>query len=274
MKKIFTLILIALMAFPVASTARKKLVILHLNDTHSHMEPIRGGVEDGLGGVIEIAAYTDSVRKAEGKRNVLLLHAGDFSQGTSYFTTLKGDIEIEWLNNMGFDASVVGNHEFDNGLDELARRASKLKCPLICSNYDFGDHALSKILKKYVIIKRGGYKIGIFGLAPNLSRVVDKSVSKNLTKKDDIEVANSIASYLKNEEKCDIVISLNHIGYEDEVFTDPELAAKTRNIDLIVGGHSHTFLDSIQYVSNLDGKKTPIVQDGCWGLNVGKIDIY
>lgn len=274
MKKIIALVVLLSVLIPSGLNARRRLTIIHMNDTHSHFEPVRGGAQDGMGGVIEIAAYTDSVRKADGRSHVLLLHAGDFSQGTSYFPTFHGDLEVEWLNEMGFDAVTVGNHEFDNGLDELARRTRELKCPLICSNYDFGDHPLSKLLKKYVIIHRGGYKIGIFGLAPDLSEVVDRSISENLVREDNTEVANSLAKFLKEDEKCDIVIALNHIGFDGEPYTDPIMVSETRNIDLVVGGHSHTFLDSAKYYPNLDGKMIPIVQDGCWGLYVGKIKVH
>lgn len=251
-------------------TARR-LVILHLNDTHSHFEPQRQGEKAGLGGVIERAAYIDSVRNAEGKRNVLLLHAGDFSQGTSYFPRLKGNLEIDVMNAMKYDCVVLGNHEFDNGPEELARRLSNIKSRVVCANYDFSALELSKYVMPYTIIRRGGYKIGIFGLLTDITKMVEKSAAGTIPKYNDIETASKWAEYLKKEKKCDLVIALTHIGFEKEDFTDPELIAATRNIDLVVGGHSHTFLEKMEYVPNLDGKKIPVVQDGCWGLYVGKI---
>ena len=251
------------------------LVILHVNDTHSHEEPLRdGGTQGGMGGVIERAAYVDSVRTAVGKKNVLLLHAGDFSQGTSYFTELGGDIEIDLINAMKYDVVTLGNHEFDNGIDELARRLGNLKCPVVCANYDFSELVLGKYVKPYAIVRKGGMKIGVIGLLTDVTRVVKRSIADKMKRFDDIEVANKWADYLKNEEHCDMVIALTHIGFDSVGMNDPALVAGTRNIDLVVGGHSHTFLTDAEYRANLDGRPVPIVQDGCWGLFVGQVDVY
>lgn len=251
------------------------LVILHVNDTHSHEEPLRdGGTQGGMGGVIERAAYVDSVRTAVGKKNVLLLHAGDYSQGTSYFTELGGDIEIDLINAMKYDVVTLGNHEFDNGIDELARRLGNLKCPVVCANYDFSELVLGKYVKPYAIVRKGGMKIGVIGLLTDVTRVVQKSIADKMKRFDDIEVANKWADYLKNEEHCDMVIALTHIGFDSVGMNDPALVAGTRNIDLVVGGHSHTFLTDAEYRDNLDGRPVPIVQDGCWGLFVGQVDVY
>lgn len=251
------------------------LVILHVNDTHSHEEPLRdGGVQGGMGGVIERAAYVDSVRTAVGKKNVLLLHAGDYSQGTSYFTELGGDIEIDLINAMKYDVVTLGNHEFDNGIEELARRLGNLKCPVVCANYDFSELVLGKYVKPYAIVRKGGMKIGVIGLLTDVTRVVQKSIADKMKRFDDIEVANKWADYLKNEEHCDMVIALTHIGFDSVGMNDPALVAGTRNIDLVVGGHSHTFLTDAEYRGNLDGRPVPIVQDGCWGLFVGQVDVY
>lgn len=251
------------------------LVILHVNDTHSHEEPLRdGGTQGGMGGVIERAAYVDSVRTSVGKKNVLLLHAGDFSQGTSYFTELGGDIEIDLINAMKYDVVTLGNHEFDNGIDELARRLGNLKCPVVCANYDFSELVLGKYVKPYAIVRKGGMKIGVIGLLTDVTRVVQKSIADKMKRFDDIEVANKWADYLKNEEHCDMVIALTHIGFDSVGMNDPALVAGTRNIDLVVGGHSHTFLTDAEYRNNLDSRPVPIVQDGCWGLFVGQVDVY
>lgn len=251
------------------------LVILHVNDTHSHEEPLRdGGLQGGMGGVIERAAYVDSVRTAVGKKNVLLLHAGDYSQGTSYFTELGGDIEIDLINAMKYDVVTLGNHEFDNGIDELARRLANLKCPVVCANYDFSELVLGKYVKPYAIVRKGGMKIGVIGLLTDVTRVVQRSIADKMKRFDDIEVANKWADYLKNEEHCDMVIALTHIGFDSVGMNDPALVAGTRNIDLVVGGHSHTFLTDAEYRDNLDGRPVPIVQDGCWGLFVGQVDVY
>ena len=267
--------IIALAGVLYISFKPKTLTIIHVNDTHSQIEPIRSGEYAGMGGMLERAAYVDSVRAAVGAENLLLMHAGDFSQDTSYFSTLGGDLEIETINAFGYDVVTLGNHEFDNGPEDLARRLKKLNCPVVCANYDFSPFELGSIVKPYVILQKAGLKIGVFGMLTNILKVVDRSVADRLPKLDDVPTAQKWADYLKNEEKCDLVIALTHIGIpEDEgQFIDPVMVSSTRNIDLVVGGHSHTFLDGILYVKNLDGKEIPIVQNGCWGLNAGKIDI-
>ena len=273
MRKSLAILAAALVLLCACQPKQHKLVILHLNDTHSHFEPLRSGAEAGQGGVIERAAYIDSVRAAEGEENVLLLHAGDFSQGSSYFTQLGGDLEIATINAMRYDVVTLGNHEFDNGIEELARRLSVVDCPVVCANYDFSPFEAGKYIKPYAIVEKAGRKIGVFGLLTDILKVVDRSISDRLPKFDDVETAQKWADYLKNEEHCDLVIALTHIGYDGEAFTDPVLVSKTRNIDLVVGGHSHTFLEKMEFVKNLDGKPIPIVQDGCWGLNMGHIDV-
>ena len=245
------------------------LTILHVNDTHSHIDPQRSGDYKGRGGVIEQAAYIDSVRCADGKRNVLLVHAGDFSQGTSYFTELGGNIEIDVLNALRFDVVTLGNHEFDNGVEELARRLKNLKAEVVCANYDFDGTALEGLVEPFTIIRRGGKKIGFIGLLTDIMEVVDRDIAKVLTYQDPAEVVNRLAEYLKEEKDCDMVICLSHLGYGE----DKDLAASVRNVDLIVGGHSHTLLDDKQVVKDLDGEEVIIVQNWKWGLNVGHLSI-
>ena len=245
------------------------LTILHVNDTHSHIDPQRSGDYKGCGGVIEQAAYIDSVRCADGKRNVLLVHAGDFSQGTSYFTELGGNIEIDVLNALRFDVVTLGNHEFDNGVEELARRLKNLKAEVVCANYDFDGTALEGLVEPFTIIRRGGKKIGFIGLLTDIMEVVDRDIAKVLTYQDPAEVVNRLAEYLKEEKDCDMVICLSHLGYGE----DKDLAASVRNVDLIVGGHSHTLLDDKQVVKDLDGEEVIIVQNWKWGLNVGHLSI-
>ena len=273
MKKLFLGICLLASFLATDAAAQRRLTIIHVNDTHSHLEPERSGAFVGRGGAIERAAYRDSVVKADGNRNVLFLHAGDFSQGTSYFSTLGGDIEIDILNAMEYDCVTLGNHEFDNGVDELARRLSNLKCHVVCANYDFSGLKLSEYVRPYAILKKAGMKIGIIGLMPNITKLVAKSVSEKITSFDNAEVVNKWADYLKNEKKCDLVIVLSHIGFTDEEYVDPYLVSQTRNVDLVVGGHSHTYLDEVYYGKNLDGQPVPIVQDGEWGLNVGNMKI-
>ena len=270
MKKTIFIISALCLAFALQA---QNLTILHTNDTHSHIDPLRSGANTGTGGVIERAAYIDSVRAADGKKNVLLLDAGDFSQGSPYFTILKGDVEIDIINAMKYDAICLGNHEFDNGIEELSRRLSNLDCPAVCANYEFTGCSLSDLVRPYVIVRRGGLKIGIIGLLTDLTRVVDRDIAERIKYLEPAEVANKYAAYLKNEKKCDLIICLTHLGFTAESYTDQELAAQTRNVDLIVGGHSHTFLTSLHEVKDLDGKPVTIVTDGCWGQYVGNLKI-
>lgn len=256
-----------------AAAFAQDLTILHLNDTHSHIDPEKSGIYDGVGGVIEQAAYIDSVRCADGKRNVLLLHAGDFSQGTSYFPTLKGNIEIDVINAFGYDAVCLGNHEFDNGPAELARRLASCKVPVVCANYDFTGSPVDPYVDPYVILRKAGKKIGIIGLMTDVSAVVDTDVARTMKYLDPVEVVNRYAALLKDEKDCDLVICLTHLGYENEEFTDCELAPKVRNVDIIVGGHSHTRLTDKTVIRDLDGEDVVIVTDWRFGREIGHLSV-
>ena len=263
MRKHLLALAAAALCLAACSGPGSRLVILHANDTHSHLDPLR----DGTGGVIERAAYVDSVRAKRGAGNVLLLHAGDFSQGTSYFTILNGDLEIDVLNAMGYDCVCLGNHEFDNGLEELGRRLSALQCPVVCANYDFTPFEAGKYIAPYTIVRKAGISIGIIGLLCDVSSVVSRETADRMPYLGpDEEVANKWAKYLKEEALCDKVILLTHIGYEEDV----ALAPKLHGVDLIVGGHSHTFLDAPTVCKDADGKPLPVVTDGCWGLEMGE----
>ena len=272
MRKLIAAVVTAMLVACSGASAQK-LTIMHFNDTHSHLEPERAGKSAGRGGVIERAALVDSVRNAVGRRNFLLFHAGDFNQGTSYYTTLGGMLEVGLVNALGYDVITLGNHEFDDGIEHLGRRLAGLKCPVVCSNYDFSQFELDKYVKPYVVLKRGGMRIGIFGMLTDITKVVERTIADRLPKFDDVETADRWASYLKNEKKCDIVIALTHLGIENEDFMDQDLVRATRNIDLVVGGHSHTFIKNIVYENNIDGKPVPIVQNGCWGLDTAELSI-
>ena len=268
MRKFFVILLCAL-TITCADASAQKLVILHVNDTHSHLDPERNGRDKGKGGIIERAAYVDSLRNAVGKKGMLLLHGGDWDQGTPYFTVFNGDLEVNLINALKYDCLTLGNHEFDNGIEDLARRVNKIKCPVVCANYDFS--AFDMNVAPYAIIKRGGLRIGIIGMLTDISTVVVRATADRLPKAgEDADVINKWSSYLKNEKKCDMVIVLSHMGYDEDV----DIVGKIHDVDLIVGGHSHTFLKDFTYADDLDGKKVPVIQDGDWGLNIGRIDVY
>ncbi len=278
MKRILSIIVAAVLAVAIFTGIRAvvrhfdrpQLTIIHVNDTHSHVEPVRGGQYNGLGGAIDRSAFIDSVRTADGKDNVLLLHAGDFSQGTTYFTELRGEMEIKLINAMGYDCVALGNHEFDNGVEDLAERLSQLNCPVVCANYDFSPFELGKYVKPYAIVNKAGKKIGIIGLLTDIGRVVERTIADRIPRLDPVAVTNKWARVLKEQEGCDLVIALTHIGWvTSDGLSDPELVASTRGLDLVVGGHSHTFLEKMEYGVDLDGRRVPIVTDGCWGVGTG-----
>lgn len=270
MKKILLVMVCALSLCSVSASAQK-LYIVHVNDTHSHLDPEREGTENaGQGGVIERAAYVDSLRNAVGKKNVLLLHAGDWDQGSSYFNVLKGNLEVGLINAMQYDCLTIGNHEFDNGIEDLGERISKIKAPVVCANYDFSPFEMGKYVTPYTIIKRGGMKIGIVGMLCDISTVVEKSTADRIPHLDDVEAANKWASYLKNEKKCDLVILLSHLGHSE----DKRLIPSVSNVDVVIGGHSHTKVQGFEYVKDKDNKEVPVIQDWKWGLEIGQIEVY
>ena len=259
-----------------AALPAQDLVILHTNDTHSQIEPIRVGYNKGLGGVERRLQYIDSVRAKYGKRKVLLLDAGDFNQGTPYYTVAHGDLEVELVNLMGYDVFTLGNHEFDNGQEDLARRLRKCRHKTVTCNYDFSNTPLKKLVKPYTIVRRGGMKIGIVGATCYLEGVVLKSALDNLVRLNAIEEVNRWADYLKNKKHCDLVILLSHLGYEGGTLDRPSdvlMVENSRNIDLVIGGHSHTYLKEARTVKDLDGKVVPITQCGGQGIAVGTWEI-
>jgi len=259
----------AIVAALVSCQRNPSLVILHTNDTHSHLEPERGGRMAGFGGAIERAAFVDSVRQAMGEENVLLLHAGDFNQGSSYFSELGGKVEVNVVNSLRYDCITIGNHEFDNGLEDLSRRLARVNSEIVCANLSFQNSALSERIKPYVVLERGGKKIGIIGVAPAIKSVVIKSIADCIDQKDAVPVVNEYAGLLKAE-GCDLIILLSHMGYDEDL----EIVPHTAHLDLIVGGHSHTFVDEMKYVKDSLGRKVGVVTDGCWGLEMGEIKVY
>lgn len=252
----------------------RRLTILHVNDTHSHMEPVRSGEYAGMGGALERAAYIDSVRQADGPQNVLLLHAGDFCQGTSYFSELGGQVETRILNAIGYDVITLGNHEFDNGIEALGQVLSGVNMPVVCCNYDFSPFEAGKYIRPYAIVQKAGLKIGVIGVLCGLKEMVAGDIAGRIPAFDTVPTVQKYADELRP--KCDLVIALTHIGYEAHNpgdLLDSGLAAATRNIDIIVGGHSHTFLEEAVKVKNLDGREVPIVQVGWMGAYMGEFKV-
>lgn len=254
--------------------AQKTLTILHTNDTHSCIMPLSANLADtlqaGRGGFLRRIAMLKEERAAD--PNLLLFDSGDFSQGSPYYTLFKGDVEAGLMNQMGYDAGTIGNHEFDFGLDNMARVFSSLNFPIVCANYRFHECNLDKIVKPYVIIKRNGLRIGVFGLSPKLDGLVDKKNYRQTEYLDPVVTAQDVADQLKAK-KCDLVVCISHLGWEEQGMGDQELISHTRGIDLVLGGHSHTYFQTLRYVDNLDGKPVPDDQNGKSGIYIGKMKL-
>lgn len=256
----------------ISSSDAQRLVILHTNDTHSQIETIRVGDNKGLGGVERRLQFIDSIRQQYGKCKVLLLDGGDYDQGTPYYTLGHGDLEVDLNNALGYDVVTLGNHEFDDGQQDLLRRLKKAKYKVVTCNYDFSQTCLAKKVKPYTIVRRGGMKIGIIGTTSYLETTVKASSLDGVKRLDTIEEVNKWADLLRNEKHCDLVILLSHLGLYQEVkgtVDDQMMAAASRDIDFIIGGHTHTYLEHPVEVKNLDGKIVPIVQVGSQGIGVG-----
>lgn len=258
------------------STASKKITILHTNDVHSHVDPF--GPEDGKnanrGGVARRASLIESYRKEN--PHTLLFDAGDIFQGTPYFNYYGGEIEFKLMSMMKYDAATIGNHDFDNGIDGLYAQLPHAKFDFICSNYDFSNTVMNTHTKPYKTYTVDGIKIGVFGVGVELDGLVDKNLYKETVYLDPIEIAQDMTRVLKEEQHCDLIICLSHIGYhyDSDKVCDLTLAKATKNIDLIIGGHTHTFLPKPTIVKNSEGKNTLVNQVGCYGINLGKIDFY
>lgn len=252
----------------------KKITILHTNDTHSHIEPISGGRNDGRGGVARRAALIKKVR-AESP-NTLLLDCGDIFQGTPYFNFYGGELEIKLMSMMDYDAATVGNHDFDNGINGLYAQIPNATFDFVISNYDFSNTIMDGQTKPYKVMVKDDVRIGMFGLGIELDGLVSPLMFKETKYRDPLMVAQDLTRVLRDQEKCDIVICMSHLGYKysGSKISDISLAQQTTGIDLIIGGHTHTFLDQPELVLNAAGETVMVNQVGCYGINVGRIDFY
>ena len=251
-----------------------KLTILHTNDMHSHIHPFTTGRNKGLGGMAQRAALIKQIRKQE--EHVLLLDAGDVFQGTPYFNVYGGELEFKLMSEMKYDAVTLGNHDFDNGLEGLKKQLPHANFPFLIANYDFSDTILKNTFKPYKVFRKGDLKIGVFGIGIELDGLVPKKLYQNTVYQDPISTANHYANLLKQKEKCDLVICLSHLGfkYKGIKISDMTFASQTLDIDLIIGGHTHTFLKNPVKQLNLDEKEVLINQVGWAGINIGKIDYH
>ena len=259
-------------------SSHKKITILHTNDVHSHVEPFSKDHSEfpNKGGFERRATLISEIRRQN--PNTLLFDAGDIFQGTPYFNFYGGEIEFKLMSMLGYDAITIGNHDFDNGMDGLDKQLPNAKFDIISSNYDFKNTILESKVSDYKIYNKSGIKIGVFGLGIELEGLVSKDLYKETKYLDPIEIANDTAKKLKESENCDMVICLSHLGYKYEKFpnkvSDLNLAKSTKNIDLIIGGHTHTFMNKPVIVKNNVDKDVLINQVGCFGLYLGRIDFY
>jgi len=257
----------------------KHITILHTNDVHSHIDPFP---EDdprnpNMGGVARRASMIATIRQEN--PHILLLDAGDIFQGTPYFNYYGGELEFKLMSMMKYDLSTIGNHDFDNGIDGLTAQMPHATFEFVSANYDFKNTSMDGFVKPFKIFNKNGIKIGVFGLGIELQGLVDKLMYKETVYNDPVETTQDMVRILKKEQKCDLVICLSHLGYkynkeDSDKISDLKMAALTKDIDLIIGGHTHTFLDKPTIVKNVEGKEVLVNQVGCYGINLGRIDFY
>ncbi|AUD01281.1 metallophosphatase [Spirosoma pollinicola] len=252
------------------------LTILHTNDVHSRLDPfpMDGSRNAGKGGVARRATLIQKIRKEQA--NVLLFDAGDIFQGTPYFNVYKGEPEILAMNKLGYDAGTIGNHDFDGGIDNMVTQFGKASFPMLIANYDFKNTVMDGRTMPYKVFEKDGVRVGVFGLGIKPEGLIPRDAYKETKYLDPIEIGNDIAAKLRSDKKCDYVVCLSHLGFKynnEPTVSDNVLAAKTQNIDLIIGGHTHTFLDAPVAVNNLNGQPVWINQVGFAGINLGRIDL-
>ena len=265
------------LTFNSCETKPKHITILHTNDTHSQIEPfdISHHKFANKGGVARRASLVQKVRKEN--PNTLLLDAGDIFQGTPYFNYFGGEIEFKLMSLLKYDAATMGNHDFDNSIDGFHHQLPNANFDFVCANYDFKNTILNTLVKPYKIFFKDGIKIGVFGLGIELHNLVSPELFKETNYLDPIEITKDITRELKENENCDLIICLSHLGYHyknTQTVSDLKLAAAKKDIDLIIGGHTHTFLPKPNLVKNIINETVLVNQVGAYGVNLGRIDFY
>lgn len=279
MKKLFLLCFCLVLLVPgmEARHPLKELFVLHTSDTHSRIEPLDPHSADpnaGRGGAARRAAFVRQYRTRH--PDVLLLDCGDISQGTPYYNLFRGELEVRMMNLMRYDAMAIGNHEFDYGLENMARLFRMADFPVVCANYDFRGTPLEDLVRPYVIIRRGGVRIGIFGLSPRLEGLVQADKCEGVAFLDPVDVADRVVKTLRTEEKCDVVICLSHLGMlgmDSPDVGDEILVSRTTGIDLVLGGHTHTYMEHPAFLTNAEGAPVPVMHTGKNGAYVGELKL-
>lgn len=274
MKKLCLISLwVCLLVVTAAAQSTKEIYLFHTNDMHSRIEPFPENYQDtllaGKAGMVRRATFISQQREIH--PDLLLFDCGDFSQGTPYYNIYKGEVEISMMNEMRYDAGTIGNHEFDFGLENMARLFRLAEFPIVCANYDVTGTVLEGLVKEYVVLHRDGIKIGVFGLGAQLEGLVAKASYCDVKFEDPVSEAQRIADLLKMQEKCDLVICLSHLGWKGEPYSDVELIENTCNIDVVLGGHSHSYFEKPKYYKNLDGVEVPLQQMGKHAAFIGKM---
>ncbi len=274
MKRIHLIILMTLLSvLTVDAKKHKQLVILHTNDTHSTIMPLNVNLDNkdlaGRGGFLRRI----NMIKEERKQNpdLLLFDSGDFCQGSGYYTLFKGEVEIGLMNQMGYECTTIGNHEFDFGMENMARIFRMANFPVVCSNYDCTGTVLEGLVKPYITIKRGDVKIGVFALAPKMKGLVFDGNCEGITYLDPAETAQKYIDILRKKEKCDLVICVSHLGWAVSDYPDEKFIKLTEGCDLVLGGHTHTYMSTLEYAPNKNGKMIPVDQNGKHGVFIGKL---
>ena len=266
--------LVVCFGFSTYAQDTKEIIILQTSDVHSRIEPInqKGDRNYDEGGFVRRATFLDQFRKEH--KNVLLFDCGDISQGTPYYNMFRGEVEVKLMNEMGYNAMTIGNHEFDFGLDNMARLFRMAHFPVVCANYDVTGTVLEGLVKPYVVLERGGIKIGVFGVSPKMEGLVQADKCEGIVYNDPIVAAQEVTDLLRTKEGCDVVICLSHLGFrlKNEV-CDEKLAAATRGLDVILGGHSHTFMEKPAFCLNAEEKSIPVLHTGRSGIFVGELDL-
>ncbi len=275
MRRIYMLMAALYLMGTLAAQEVRELLILHTNDTHSRIEPIPANDSNsrsaGKAGFVRRATLIKEMRKEN--PDLLLFDCGDFSQGSPYYNMFRGEVEVKLMNVMGYDACAIGNHEFDFGLENMARLFRMAEFSVVCANYDVKGTVLEGLVKPYVVIERNGLKIGVFGVSPALEGLVQAKNFEGVIFEEPVEAAQRVARILKEDEGCDLVVCLSHLGWQMESCSDEKLVAATRNIDVVLGGHTHTYFEKPEYVKNLDGKEIPVQQMGKNAVYVGQLKV-
>ena len=274
MKRLHLIIFMALLSVvSVGAKTKKQLVVLHTNDVHSCIMPLNENLDNkdiaGRGGFVRRVNMIKEQRALH--PDLLFFDSGDFSQGSGYYTLFKGDVEVGLMNQMGYDAVTIGNHEFDFGLENMARLFRMANFPIVCSNYDFTGTPCDGLVKDYITINRNGLKIGVFGLGAPLKGLVANPNCEGVKFLDPAETAKKYIKLLRKQEKCDVVICLSHLGWEISDYPDQQFIREIDGCDLVLGGHTHTYMPTLEYAPDKTGKMIPDDQNGKHGVFIGKL---